>query len=303
MRFMAEYPVRSNAGEGWLEPENVAEFARTLEQVNFGALAFTDHPAPSTKWLDSGGHETFDPFAALTYCAAVTSRIRLMTHLAVVPYRNPLVQARSMTTVDVLSGGRSIFALGTGYLRSEYAALGVDYDERNALFDEAVEVLIKAWTEDVVVHEGRHFTASGQAMRPAPIQRPHPPLWLGGNSKLTLDRIARWGQGWAALVGSPQLAKIARTASITSPEGLAAHIRDLEKRLESFGRKLSDIDILSPTPAGVLTNGHSAEQRIDQLNELSAIGVTWAGVIVPHQPFEQAMDVVRAFAADVMPWV
>ncbi|WP_235490175.1 LLM class flavin-dependent oxidoreductase, partial [Frankia sp. AvcI1] len=109
---MAEYNVRSDPDAGWLDPDNVATFARTLEEVGFGALAFTDHPAPSAKWLAAGGHETFDPFAALTYCAAVTRRIRLMTHLAVVPYRNPLLQARSMTTVDVLSGGRAIFALG-----------------------------------------------------------------------------------------------------------------------------------------------------------------------------------------------
>jgi len=297
---MVEYPVRSAPGEGWLDPLNVTDFARTVEQLGFEAVAFTDHPAPSAKWVDAGGHETFDPFAALAYCAAVTSRIRLMTHLAVVPYRNPLLQARAMTTVDVLSGGRSIFALGVGYLRSEFAALGVEYAERNALFDEAVEVMITAWTQGAVEHHGVHFTARDQAMRPLPVQRPHPPLWLGGNSRLTLDRIARWGQGWAAMVGPPQLARSARTAPITSAAELGGYIRDLERRLENYGRTRSDIDILCPTPAGVLAEALSVEQRIDGLGELDELGVTWAVVRVPDQEFGRAMDAVRSFAADVL---
>ncbi|CAJ61767.1 hypothetical protein; putative IMP dehydrogenase / GMP reductase domains [Frankia alni ACN14a] len=301
MRFMAEYNVRSDPDAGWLDPDNVATFARTLEEVGFGALAFTDHPAPSAKWLAAGGHETFDPFAALTYCAAVTRRIRLMTHLAVVPYRNPLLQARSMTTVDVLSGGRAIFALGTGYLRSEFAALGVDAHERNELFDEAVEVIRKAWTQDVVEHTGRHFHATGQAMLPRPVQRPHPPLWLGGNSGLALDRVARFGQGWAALVGSPQLARSARTTSITSTAQLADRIRELERRLHARGRTLAEIDVLAPTPAGVLANGWSPAQRLDELARLREAGVTWAGVVLPGGGFAAAMDSVRRFGAEVVP--
>ena len=147
MKFMVECPVMSEAdGGAWLSPDNIAEFARVAEESGMDAIAFTDHPAPSQKWLDGGGHETFDPFVGLGFCAAVTSRIDLMTNLTVVPYRNPLLMARSMTSVDVLSGGRTIFTLGTGYLRSEFAALGVDFEERNALFDEAIEVLQGIWS-------------------------------------------------------------------------------------------------------------------------------------------------------------
>src|SRR5947199_5759764 len=118
MKFMVEYPVLSDVDNGaWLEAANIAEFARTAEQSGFDAISLTDHPAPSKKWLDTGGHETFDPFVGLAFCAAVTTRIKLLTHLIVVPYRNPLLMARSMSSVDVLSGGRSIYTLGTGYLR------------------------------------------------------------------------------------------------------------------------------------------------------------------------------------------
>src|SRR5258707_1375535 len=137
MRFVVQFPIQSEADDGaWLEPGNIIRFTQAVEAAGLDAIALTDHPAPSRKWLASGGHETLDPFVGLAFCAAVTSRIRLMTHLVVVPYRNPLLQARSMAALDVLSGGRTTFVLGTGYLRSEFAALGVDFDQRNALFDE-----------------------------------------------------------------------------------------------------------------------------------------------------------------------
>src|SRR5947209_5141288 len=157
----------------------MAEFARVAEDAGVDAIALTDHPAPSKKWLQNGGHETLDPFAGLAYFAGVTSRMRLFTYLAVLPYRNPLLTAKSMTTVDVVSGGRATFVLGTGYLRSEFGALGVEFEERNELFDEAAEVIRGVWATDQFEYEGKHFTARGQIITPPPVQQPHPPLWVG----------------------------------------------------------------------------------------------------------------------------
>ena len=240
MKFMVECPVTSEAdGGAWLSPDNLVEYARVAEESGVDAISLTDHPAPSQKWLNGGGHETYDPFVGLGFCAAVTSRIDLMTNLTVVPYRNPLLMARSMTSVDVLSGGRTIFTLGTGYLRSEFAALGVDFDERNALFDEAIEVLQGIWSTDDFSYEGRHFKAIGQIIKPRPVSKPYPRLWLGGNAKIVLDRVARWGNGWAPLLGGGEtLARTTRTAVIGDEEKLASMIGDLGERLEANGRSL-----------------------------------------------------------------
>jgi alkanesulfonate monooxygenase SsuD/methylene tetrahydromethanopterin reductase-like flavin-dependent oxidoreductase (luciferase family) len=93
MKFIVEYPVDSTPGAGWLEPANIARFARVAEEAGLYGIGFTDHPGPSLKWLSGGGHETLDPFAALAFCAAVTTRIRLLTWLSVVPYRNPFLAA------------------------------------------------------------------------------------------------------------------------------------------------------------------------------------------------------------------
>jgi probable F420-dependent oxidoreductase len=301
MKFMVECPVSSEADEGaWLDPSNIVEFARVAEAAGVDAVSFTDHPAPSKKWLDTGGHETFDPFVALGFCAAATSRIRLMTNLTVVPYRNPLLLAKSMTSVDVLSGGRTIFTLGTGYLRSEFAALGVDFDERNALFDEAVEVLTGIWSTDNFSYEGRHFKAIGQIIRPAPVQRPHPPLWIGGNARIVLDRVARYGDGWAPLLGGgPTLARTTRTAAISSDEQLAGMIRDLGTRLEANGRSLADVDVLALSMTGRYTPG-KPEEFLDTLGQMAEIGVTWSPAFSGRGSFASALDGLRQFGEEVI---
>jgi probable F420-dependent oxidoreductase len=296
-----EYPVLSDVDSGaWLDPANIAEFARTAEAAGVDAISFTDHPAPSKKWLDGGGHETFDPFVALGFCAAATTRIELMTNLTVVPYRNPLLLARSMTSVDVLSRGRTIFTLGTGYLRSEFAALGVDFDERNALFDEAVDVLRGIWATDDFSYDGRHFKAIGQVIKPRPVSQPYPRLWLGGNAKVVLDRVARWGNGWAPLLGGGEtLAKTTRTALIGSDDKLAQMIRDLDARLRANGRSLDDIDILAFSTQAQYTPG-APHEYLGVLERLEAMGVTWTAAHLPHGRFEDALDELRRFGDDVI---
>ena len=301
MKFHISYPVHSHVdGGAWIKPANMVRFAQTLETAGLHGLGFTDHPAPSKKWMDGGGHESFDPYAALCFCAAATSRLRLMTRLAVVPYRNPLLQARSMMTLDVLSGGRATFVLGVGYLRSEFAALGVDFEERNALFDEAVEVIKGVWREETFAYQGRHFTAPGQCMAPTVVQRPHPPLWLGGNSRLTMERLAKWGQGWSVLFGAAQVAQTSRTPPITNEAELAVALRGLEARLAGHGRSLSDIDIDVASEASNLSNDLSDQARVDRLAALKAIGVTWAGVRVPAASFEAACEAVLRFGETVV---
>ena len=139
MRFMFQYPETHGADADLLQAGGIGELAVAAERAGFEGFALTEHPAPNAKWLAAGGHQTLDPFVALGGAATVTSKIQLLTYLAVLPYRNPLLLAKAAMTVDRLSNGRFILGVGTGYLKAEYAALGVDFDERLALFDEALE--------------------------------------------------------------------------------------------------------------------------------------------------------------------
>jgi probable F420-dependent oxidoreductase len=297
---MLEYPILSDAdGGAWTDPAKIAEFARVAEDAGLDGLAFTDHPAPSKKWLTHGGHETLDPFAALTFVAAVTRTLRLMTFLTVVPYRNPLLTAKSMTTVDVLSGGRGTFVLGTGYLRSEFSALGVDFDERNALFDEAVEVIRGIWSTDELHYEGLHFTARGVTMVPGPVQQPHPPLWLGGNAKVVRDRVAAWGTGWAPLLGGPQLVQTTRTRGIADDEEFAILIDEIREQMAANGRDPNTLDVAG-TSATPLPPDASVDQRLEAIGRLAEMGVTWTHLPFPRSSFAAAIDGISQYGEEII---
>ncbi len=299
MKFMVEYPLGTDSDDRpWSEPSSISAFATALEAAGIDAIAFTDHPAPSKKWLERGGHATIDPFVGLGFCAAVTTKLRLMTALTVVPYRNPLLLTKSMTAVDVLSGGRAIFVLGAGYLRSEFLALGVEFDERNALFDEAIEVAKGLWATDALHFEGRHFTALGATLFPRQIQQPHPPLWLGGNAKIVRDRVARWGDGWAPMLGGGVITQTARTAPIATDADFADALNDLGERLEHYGRTLSDIDIsgsIAPTRAGL----SDPTAYVEGIGELAKLGVTWTHAPIVRSNISATLEAIAQFGEEV----
>jgi probable F420-dependent oxidoreductase len=266
VKFNLEMPV----GPGADDPQSVVAIARAAEAAGFHAIAYTDHPAPSRKWLQNGGHQTLDPFAALSFCAAVTTRIRLMTYLTVLPYRNPLLLLKSVATVDRLSGGRLSVAVGSGYLRSEFAALGRPFEDRNALTDEALEVLTSGFDPDGLTFQGQDFVAVDQVCSPGPVQLPHPPIWVGGNSRRSRERAARYGQGWAPLFATDELAGTVRTAPLKTLDALARRVGELRALASAAGRDPAQLgvqvnglgDLSSATAASPATS-----ERIDALRE------------------------------------
>src|SRR5580698_5835404 len=167
MRFSVTYPIIDDSYDPVLVTgEALKKFCQTAERFGFDGVGFTDHPAPTAKWLHNGGHDALDPFVALAYCAAVTERIRLIPNIVVLAYRHPLIVAKMVATLDALSGGRFTLAVAAGYLRGEYKALGIDFEQRNALFDQAVEVMRGVWSDDDFTFEGDGISASGLAVNP-----------------------------------------------------------------------------------------------------------------------------------------
>ena len=177
--------------EAFISHDAVIECAKAAEDAGFTSGTVTDHPVPSYRWLDNGGHYAQDPFVMLSMVAAVTTRLKLQTNIVVLPYRNPFITARAVSSLDVFSGGRFIFGLGAGYLKPEYKALGVDFDSRNDLMDEYIKAMKLAWTGEDFSFEGTGYHAVGNRMLPVPVQRPHPPLLIGGNSKRALTAHGR----------------------------------------------------------------------------------------------------------------
>ncbi len=303
MRFSLTYPLMSHGCDpAFLEKRNLIRFAQAAEAAGFHGMGFTDHPAPSQAWMASGGHDALDPFAALAFCAAVTERIRLIPNIVVLPYRNPFVVAKAVATVDLLSGGRFTLATAAGYLEAEYEALGVDFAQRHALFDESIEVMLGIWSQDDYHHRGEHFTAKGLTANPKPVQQPHPPLWIGGNSRLARRRAARYGQGWNPFPAPPALAQRARTFAVETPAQLSVLLDDLWRELDAAGRDRAEMDVQFTCRAGgsAAREDFDADAHLEGLAELAALGVTWVSLGPPGDSVDHAIETLERYGKRVI---
>jgi probable F420-dependent oxidoreductase len=293
VKFALEMPTAGAT----TDPAAIKVMAQAADQAGFELVGYTDHPAPSRKWLDHGGHSTFDPFAALSFVAAVTERVGLMTYLAVLPYRNPLLLAKSVATVDRLSGGRFTLVAGTGYLRSEFAALGRSFEDRNKLFDEAVTVLRGTFSDAAFEFDGRDFTALGVALDPPPVQKPHPPIWVGGNSIASRRRVARFGAGWAPVRSDPTFSQTMRTGVLSTDDDVATAIDGLREMVVAEGR--------DPDQVGVMLDGgprleDPSDFALERAGQLARIGATHVMVHAPTGEPAQIADHLERFGREVI---
>ncbi len=188
-----------NMGLG-ANPDVLVELAQAAEGAGLDSVWTGEHvvlPDPQEPPSPSPPEVPFlDPAVALTYIAAHTTTLKLGTGIVILPQRNPLVLAKELATLDVLSKGRLIFGLGAGYLHQEFAALGAPFDDRGAVTEEAIDVLRALWTEKKPTYQGEHFSFGGIDAQPRPVQTPHPPLVIGGMSRAAARRAARRGNGW-----------------------------------------------------------------------------------------------------------
>jgi probable F420-dependent oxidoreductase len=302
MRFTFTHPMHSHPYNPELVTgSGIAAVAAAAEAAGFDGFGFTDHPAPTQRWLESGGHDALDPFVAMGYAAARTTTLRLIPNIVVLPYRNPFVVAKAGATLDLLSEGRFILGVGVGYLKREFAAVGVDFDERGHLFDEALEVIRGIWTTDDFSYEGAHFTASGITAHPRPVSQPHPPIWIGGNTAAARRRVATHGDGWCPFPAPAVLAQTARTAEMNS-ETLGGGIEDLRRRLEAAGRDPDAIDISFTNAEGGNPGADefNADAYLSGVEKLAALGVTWLQVGLPGDSLAHVLETIERFGKSVI---
>jgi probable F420-dependent oxidoreductase len=299
MKYWVTYPIISAGYAGDLvSGAAITRFSRAAEEAGFDGIAFTDHPAPSDKWLRNGGHDALDPFAALAFVAGASSRLLLIPNIVVLPYRNPFLVAKLSATLDALSGGRFVLSTALGYLRSEYRALGVDFDARNELFDEALEVLRGVWSTDAFAFEGTGFTASGVSANPKPAKIP---IWIGGNSQRTRRRVATYGDAWNPFPASEMVAQTTGTVRLETAGDLAKMLDYLWQKVEEAGRRRADIDVTFIAGHGDPASPDFHPQRhLDELGGLSEIGVTWNGVTVPGDSTEHAIEALAEYGEKVI---
>jgi probable F420-dependent oxidoreductase len=278
----------------------IDQFASTAVDSGFDAIHFTEHPVPSARWLEKGGHEALDPIVALAFVAGLNADIRLLTQLTILPYRNPFLYAKAAATLDRLAGGRLTLGVGAGYLKSEFFALGVDFDERNSLFDESLEVCRLAWSGDRFSYEGMHFSALDVRCLPTPLQTSLP-VWIGGNSRLARQRVASAAQGWLPQPNPPSIAATRRSATLETLRDLELMLEELRDMASSLNRT-EPIDVMFTSYEGGMPGSADWDRhaRVADLRAQETLGVTWHQSNPIGATSIDILDMVKLYGADVI---
>ena len=301
MYFSCSLPLNETTPGEFLTLGAIAEMVQAIDRAGLDGVCVTDHPAPSGRWLAGGGHATLDPFVALTVAATASPRIQLQTHVLVLAYRNPFVVAKAAASLDALSNGRFIMGIGTGYLKPEYAALGVSFEDRGEITDESIRIMRQAWTGQPVQHDGPRFTARETVILPRPPRPSGIPIWAGGNAKPAIRRAVELCDGWSPFPAAGLLTKTARTDELSTIAHLKEKLAYAHEIANQIGRTdpltismgRLDSSTLTPQDAG------AASEAVDAYGELADAGVTWTTMSVPSSSRSAFADNVQWFGEEV----
>ncbi|MEV0259100.1 LLM class F420-dependent oxidoreductase [Streptomyces sp. NPDC050732] len=297
-----QLPVQSQSSlyvEPWeaeAGPQDLVEIARTADRTGFAYLATCDHVAIPRRLADAMGTVWYDPVATLAHLAAVTENVRLLSHVAIVGLRHPLLSAKQYATLDHLSGGRLILGVGAGHVQEEFEALGVDFGRRGPILDETIDALRAALgPEEYPEHHGRHFDFRDLAQRPRPAQ-PRVPVWVGGSSPAALRRAATRGDGWLPQ-GDPRdalPARIARLRRLREEAGIEEPV--------TVGAITEVLYVGEPAhPVGRRTLSGKPAALAESLREYAAMGVDQIQVRFRSRSRTELTDQMAAFATNVAP--
>jgi probable F420-dependent oxidoreductase len=301
VRYNLMFPMRAvKHWNRWCEGASIGDVARLVEDAGFDAFAMSEHPYPDRDWLANGGHHAFDPFVSLSFAAAATSRIRLMTYILVSGYRSPYLTAKGAASLDLLSGGRFTLGTGAGYLKSEFEALGADFGRRGALLDEAIAAWKATWNG--VDHDGPEFGVRGHLALPLPLTDGGPPVWIGGNSAAAQRRVVDVADGWMPMAASGEMAAITRARPLEDVETLSEWISGVNKRRADLGRGPADVAFV-PFEADLLSSGDCAafcSALQPSLDAYADAGVTWITVEPASRSYTDFRADIDQLASEVI---
>jgi probable F420-dependent oxidoreductase len=301
--FGMQLPVQSQSTlfvQAWEPGAGAAEMVRVAqacEAAGFMYVAVCDHVAIPRAQAEAMSTSWWDTIATLSYLAAVTERIGLLSHVYVLPYRHPLVAAKAWATLDALSGGRAVLGVGAGHVEAEFAALEVPFEDRGRLLDEAIDAVRAALADEYPTHAGPRWSFDGLGQKPRPAQAPLP-IWVGGSSRSAMRRAAERGDGWLPQ-GPPK-------------EGMAAGIDFIRATRAASAR--ADDPIVLGALSGPLYVGEPewdtgrcvrgpAEKVAAYLRTHRELGVQQVQVGFASRSVEELCDQIAAFATDVAPLV
>ena len=290
----------------------LATLARRGEELGFAFLSTGDHLiaprqvrsqypySPTGEYPNSLSF--LDQPTLLSFLAAATSKVRLLTGVLVVPYRSPIHTAKVLATVDVLSGGRLTVGCGVGWMREEFEILQAPpFEARGAATDEYIRAFKELWTSDNPELHGKYCNFSGVVFEPKPVQKPHPPIWIGGESRPAIRRAAILGDAWFPIGTNP-------ATPLETISQLASGIDLLRRYAEEAGREPASVDVAYAV--GWPVGGQDGGERLltgpmskveSDMAELQALGVRHLLVSLSSGTVQESIDRMEAFAEEVFP--
>ena len=301
-----------------LSREAYMQVAQAAERAGFAFLSVNDHLVvpgnlgsayPYTQdgaWAAAEHGHCFDQLATLAFLAGCTSRLRLLTSVMVVPHRQPIATAKMLATIDVLSGGRLILGVGAGWMREEFALLGAPFAERGAVTDEYLEAFKALWTQARPAYAGKHVKFADLIFEPKPMQKPHPPIWVGGESLAALRRTVRLGDAWYPGNNS-------QTKSLDTSAWLGTAIAGLRDMAEAAGRDPASIAVslivqnpfewsahkIQDGSARAFFTGGSADMAADA-TALEAVGVRHVALRLGGTSLAGSLERIDRFGREVI---
>ena len=318
MKYGFSLPIRGPLAT----PERLVALAKKGEELGYDTVLTGDHilvprkiasPYPYTEGGEFPGApygESMEQLTLLSFLAGQTSKIRLATSVIIVPHRNPLVAAKALATLDVLSKGRLVVGVGVGWMREEFEALGLPpFEERGAVTDEYIRAYKELWTSDDPSFQGKYVSFDDISFLPKPVQKPHPPIWVGGESRPALRRTAELADGWYPLGSNP-------TYPMGTPEQLGAGLARLASYARRFGRDPAEIEIIYRTHQFELKkNGEGSGARLpfvgnsDQMAsdirqyQQMGVGSLILDFIRQTEDMKEVLERMEEFATQVWPKV
>jgi probable F420-dependent oxidoreductase len=309
MRYGFYLPTRGRSAE----PDALETLVRRGEALGFHSTVIADHivfPATiaskypyTVSGAFPGGGDALEQLTLMAFVAAKTTRLRLITSVMILPYRNPVLTAKMLATVDVLSRGRLTVGVGVGWLREEFEALDApDFDRRGAVSDEYLQIFKTLWTRNPASFAGEFYRFEDLRCLPQPVQKPHPPIWIGGHSTPALRRVARHGDGWHPVGANP--------AVPLRPAELRVSLDQLFRMTEAEGRDPSALTISFKAPvydvsATTLTGTErrpfsgSAQQVADDVGAYEKLGVSELVFDFRSEHLAETLDRMERFAQTI----
>jgi probable F420-dependent oxidoreductase len=273
--------------------------AKWAEQLGYAMIAVPEHHIIPRSHVELSGPHYFNAYAGMAYFAGATETIRVNSCIAILPLQHPVVSAKALATMDWLSSGRVTVTFAVGWLEEEFDILGVPFHERGAMAEEYTRAIIELWTKESPEFEGRYVSFKDVAFEPKPVQKPHIPIWFGGDADAVLRRVGRYGSGWWPFLTKPDTIPD-RIDFITSQPDYAGGLKEVFYGM-STGR-VGEGHVVVDDPAA--RPSHDKQWIIDRLGVLSDLGVTMSTVTMPDIDDLQAFyDYTQWTAEEIMPAV